>query len=192
MDQNHKLICTTLKHDLHPQEIGGIKFIPENGDMVATNVPGEQAKRFVGMYGYEVIPPIRTPSEKPGGSDDGKGKGAGPDGGELKPKALKDWSVKALIALIEKEPSRWNEVLTSEEGRDQPRQSVLEAVRAAKTAFEQTGVAPVSVDEKPQTPAGSAEGASGAVGAGGGDGTEGTGEGTGGSDPAPGENGSQE
>ncbi len=119
LDQVCKIICSLPNAS---EEINGIAFEEDKGDMVAINVPADKAERFANIQGYEVIPQ--------------QGKGTGnEDPEDVK---LEDMKVGEIVELLKVEPESWPTVLSTEEVRDKQREGVLNAVATAKASLEGT------------------------------------------------------
>lgn len=82
----HKVICSLPNAS---SNISGVEFAPNGGDMVATDVPTEDAKKFDGIRGYEIIPPISEVEQEEDSDPAGGGEGgqAGGDTGKGAPSA---------------------------------------------------------------------------------------------------------
>ncbi|HED34956.1 MAG TPA: hypothetical protein ENJ08_12225 [Gammaproteobacteria bacterium] len=119
-EKKYKITCT-LPHAA--TEINGVSFTDVEGGLIAENISAREALHFKKIPGYEVVL---------------MGKGENPHEGDHQRvlDGVKKMNVTEIKAFLKAEPAAWNEVLTLEEQRSDPRQSVLEAVKAAKESLQ--------------------------------------------------------
>lgn len=118
--------------------INGIDFGPdENGVMVSAEVSEEQAAPFGAIPGYEVIEGEKAPPAK-----DDKGKTDPPppppppneNGGGNEAVDLSKMRANELVAYVEANPDKWNDVYVIEADPDKvakPRSTVIAAIKKA-------------------------------------------------------------
>lgn len=133
MKEQFTVTCTLANA---ADKISGYQFEPGKGGKVASGVSRKDAERFAGIPGYIISPSLD--GEKTTADD-------GPDYAGM--------PVGDLVALLEKEPEKYEAVGTAESAKKKPRPGVLAAVEQAKAKWDGKPTPPDNANpETSQTP----------------------------------------